>query len=110
MDDKRLEQLEQDLADLRKDFGAISDTLKDLADKREDAVHSGTRSSYRVVCDKGQTFCRDIREHGPGYYACARVWAGARFKQSKDKIRANPGSAAAILIGIGIVIGLLLGN
>lgn len=110
MDDKRLEQLEQNLADLRKDFSAISDTLKDLADKRESVVDSGARSNYRVVGGKGQTFWRDIQEHGSGYYACARVWARARFKQSKDKIRAQPEAAAVILIGIGVVIGLLIGH
>lgn len=103
MDDKRLEQLEQDLVGLRKDFAAISATLEELAGTRQQST-----PGIRRAREKAHTLWRDIQERGPGYYACARARFNDRLNQARDRIRARPGGAAALFTVVGFLIGFLI--
>ena len=102
MDEKRLEQLEKELVDLRKDFHEISRTLKELADSKEETFDLRARRRYHQAREKAQDVWQEFRGQG-GKRACA--WCSCLLREIKGKVRDHPWLAVVIIAVVGFLIG-----
>lgn len=103
----RVEKLESDLADVRKDFAEINRTLKGIASERAEQFEGRARRAYHKAANRAQNVWDDVTDAGEEYYERARARMDDGLDNLNNCVREKPLQSLAIVAGIGFMLGFL---
>lgn len=108
MSDKRIEKLEQDLENFRKDFAEIGKTLRQIVEVKGNEAASRSQQMYDRFSHQAQDLVDNMNLHGQVYYARAREQLDNTLEQATDRVRENPLQSIAVVAGVSFLVGFLL--
>lgn len=94
MSDERIDKIEKEFAEFRKDFKDVSEALKSMASEKAQDYESRARVAFRQAQNKAEHVFSDVRDHFDD--ATDRV---------ENRVRENPLTALAVVAGLGFLIG-----
>lgn len=107
VDEKRIEQLEKDLAAFRKDFKDINETLKSIASQKSEEMEKRARHNVRKAKQRAEDLWDEVSDTGAEVYDRARHQMDHTLQTVNRSVRENPLSSIAIVAGISYIIGFL---
>ena len=106
-DEKRIEQIEKDLQDFRKEIGDLTKSLKAFGEEKVEELQSGAKRVYRRAAERAQDVWDEVSASGQEL----RERAGEHYDQTVDylgrSVRRNPLQTLGIVAGVGFLIGYL---
>lgn len=108
MSDPRVEKLEKDIENFRKDFAEIGKTLRQIAESKGNEAASRAQYAYRRFSNQAQDLISDASEQGQAYYARAREHFDNTVDHATDRVRENPLQSVAVVAGVSFIVGFLL--
>lgn len=107
MTDKRVQELEQEIANVRKQFSEINDSLKSLASEKGEEFTRQARRAYRRTANQAQNLWDDVQSSGRDLYDRYADRVEDHLGNAKRAVRDNPLQSIAIVAGVSFIIGFL---
>lgn len=95
-DEPSVEDLRDNLVELRKDFKALLTTVERLAESQAQDVSNQVREGLKTYADKGEAL-----------YGSASKKAERVYGELHESVERNPMSAMMIALGLGYLIGVM---
>ena len=107
VDQKRVEALEKDLGEFRKDISELAASVKRaLQDNAGEVEHSARRLVGRAS-DEARRFAQRVESQGEDLYYAARDQVHHGYDQIDATVRANPVTSLVEALGVGFLLGIL---
>ena len=108
MTDTRVQKLEQDIENFRKDFAEIGKTLRQIAESKGNEASARAQHAYDRFSRQAQNFMDDASAQGQAYYERAREHFDNTVENATDRVRENPLQSVAIIAGVSFIVGFLM--